>query len=114
MVEQAHFVDAGPLDALSAEQCVVVAVGHQEVGLVLHEGRPVAVLNYCPHFGGPLALGPISTRRGEIICPWHRFRFKLSDGQSATNPAMFATVLPTEVRDGRVYVDTRSLAEEAS
>jgi 3-phenylpropionate/trans-cinnamate dioxygenase ferredoxin subunit len=70
----------------------------------------VAVLNDCPHFGGPLAQGAVSVARGEIICPWHRFRFDLSTGQSVTNPAMVAPLLATEVRGDRVWVDVTALA----
>jgi phenylpropionate dioxygenase-like ring-hydroxylating dioxygenase large terminal subunit len=33
----------------------------------------------CPHMGGPLDSGQIAN--GEVICPWHRFRFDLSTGQ---------------------------------
>ena len=34
------------------------------LGVARKEGRPVAVLNDCPHFHGPLAQGPISVTRG--------------------------------------------------
>ena len=47
--------------------------------------------------------------RGEIICPWHRFRFELGTGKSATNPAMVAPLLPTEVRGDKVWVDVSAL-----
>lgn len=110
MVERATVVEACSLDQLSTEQCVLVRLAGRQVGLVLHGGRPVAVVNDCPHFGGPLAQGAISAARGEIICPWHRFRFDLGTGQSVTNPALVAPLLPTEVRGDKVWVDVSALA----
>ncbi len=111
MVARGALVDACGLDQLSAEQALLVMLAGRRVGLLLHQGRPVAVLDRCPHFSGPLAQGPISTARGEIICPWHRFRFDLTTGQSVTNPAMVATLLPTEVRGDRVWVDVSALTD---
>jgi 3-phenylpropionate/trans-cinnamate dioxygenase ferredoxin subunit len=109
VVKRATLVEACPLDELSAERCKLVGLAGRQVGLVLYAGRPVALVNDCPHFGGPLAQGPISTTRGEIICPWHKFRFDLATGQSVTNPAMVAPLLPTEVRGDTVWVDVGAL-----
>lgn len=109
MVENTTLVDVCALVDLSAEQTRLVAIAGRQVGLVLYQGRPVAILNACPHYGGPLAQGPISQARGEITCPWHRFRFDLATGRSVTNPAMVAPLLPTVVRDGRVLVDVSPL-----
>ena len=112
MVERASLVEACSLDQLATDRCVLVRLAGRQVGLVLHGGQPVALVNDCPHFGGPLAQGAISVTRGEIICPWHRFRFDLGTGRSVTNPAMVAPLLPTEVRGDRVWVDVSALAGE--
>ena len=109
MVASTTLVEACPLEQLSADHATLLQFGHYEVGLVLYQGQPVAVVNSCPHFGGPLAQGPVNGARGEIICPWHKFRFALATGQSVTNPDMAAALLPTEVRDGQVFVDVKAL-----
>ena len=111
MVERGTLVEACALDQLSEEKALLVSLARRQVGLLLHQGQPVAVLNRCPHFSGPLAQGLITTARGEIICPWHRFRFDLTTGQSVTNPAMVATLLPTEVRGDKVWVDIGVLTD---
>ena len=38
----------------------------------------------CSHEGGPLDLGDIEDIDGErcLVCPWHRYEFKLTDGYS--------------------------------
>ena len=102
------WTDACALSELSAEQCRVVEIEGIEVGLVLRAGQPVALLNHCPHFGGPLAHGAVA--RDEIVCPWHRFRFHLADGRSVTNPKMQATWLPARVANSRVEVDLSAIA----
>ncbi len=111
MVEPDTLVEACALDQLTAEKALLVMLAGRRVGLLLHQGRPVAVLDRCPHYSGPLAQGPISTARGEIICPWHRFRFDLATGRSVTNPEMVATLLPTEVRGDKVWVDVSVLRD---
>ena len=45
-----------------------------------------AVDNTCPHAGGPIGEGKLS---GEIVtCPWHAWRYRLSDGAWADNPKL--------------------------
>jgi len=40
----------------------------------------------CSHEGGPLNLGDIEDVGGDrcLVCPWHRYEFKLTDGYSET------------------------------
>lgn len=42
-----------------------------------------AVRNRCPHSGGPLHQGWIDGE-GNLVCPWHRFKFCL-DGEERPN-----------------------------
>jgi len=68
------------------------------------DGRPRAILNVCPHFGGPLE------REGDkLVCGWHKAEFGL-DGRCLRGPARAdsrAMVLPVRVIDGMVtYVYT--------
>ena len=43
------------------------------------DGRLYAVQNACPHQGAPLAAG--SLQEGYVVCPYHAWRFRLSDGK---------------------------------
>lgn len=57
-------------------------------------GRMVAVFNdggeyfaiddFCPHMGASLAGGWLE--QGTVSCPWHAWRFKISDGTWCDNP----------------------------
>jgi nitrite reductase/ring-hydroxylating ferredoxin subunit len=79
----------------------IVDVGGRSVG-VFNVGREFfAVLNRCPHQGGPLCKGNTHgflrsagvgeyqySRAGEIVrCPWHGWEYDLRTGQSWFDPA---------------------------
>ena len=61
-----------------------------------------AVLGRCPHANGPLARGWIED--GEVVCPLHRWRFRLRDGRCTTVRGESIHRFACEVRDGAVWV----------
>jgi apoptosis-inducing factor 3 len=81
-----------------------VMIAERPVAIVRCGEQVYALLDSCPHFGGPLSEGSVSLRRHELICPWHRFRFRLETGASATNPDLLAQTFPVAVDDGDVVV----------
>jgi nitrite reductase (NADH) small subunit len=58
----------------------------------------------CPHRAGPLVEGQLSSRRREVVCPWHRFRYRLDDGVCATNAKVSMQTYPVSVEAGEVFV----------
>src|ERR1700737_1572889 len=76
-------------------------VGGRSVGVFNIGGEFFAVLNRCPHQGGPLCKGNTHgflrsagvgefeySRAGEIVrCPWHGWEYDLRPGQSWSAPA---------------------------
>ena len=79
----------------------IVDVGGRSVGVFNVDGEYFAVLNRCPHQGGPLCKGETLgflrpgevgefhySRAGEIVrCPWHGWEYDLRTGQSWFDPA---------------------------
>src|SRR5207248_6268422 len=79
----------------------IVDVGGRSVGVFNVAGEFFAVLNRCPHQGGPLCLGHTHgflrsagvgeyhySRPGEILrCPWHGWEYDLRTGQSWFEPS---------------------------
>jgi nitrite reductase/ring-hydroxylating ferredoxin subunit len=47
---------------------------------------------YCPHLGAHLASADGCIDNGEIVCPFHKWRFNTNDGRCASVP--YATVVP--------------------
>jgi 3-phenylpropionate/trans-cinnamate dioxygenase ferredoxin subunit len=78
----------------------IVDVAGRSIGVFNVNGEYFAVLNRCPHQGGPLCLGNTLgflhssgvgefhyTRAGEILrCPWHGWEYDLRTGQSWFDP----------------------------
>jgi nitrite reductase/ring-hydroxylating ferredoxin subunit len=64
-----------------------VDVGERKVMLTRVAGRVCALEDTCSHAGGPLHEGTIED--GDVVCPWHGSRFRLSDGAVLGGPATF-------------------------
>ena len=62
----------------------------------------VALSGRCPHAGGSIGQGWVE--EGEIVCPLHRWRFRLSDGRCSTVRGENVHRFPAEVREGMVWV----------
>ncbi|HVC41298.1 MAG TPA: Rieske (2Fe-2S) protein [Candidatus Saccharimonadales bacterium] len=75
-------------DADVAEGALSVAdVDGRKVLLTRVNGAVCALENTCSHAGGPLNEGTVED--GEVVCPWHGSRFRLSDGAVLAGPATF-------------------------
>ncbi len=59
----------------------LVIIGDRRIALILHEGTFLAVQDSCTHNGESLSKGKINFL-GEIICPWHGYRFDLRTGRA--------------------------------
>jgi len=79
---------------------------YEVVGLTLALVRAgeeiVALSDRCPHAGGSLGQGWVE--EGEIVCPLHRWRFRLSDGRCSTMPGENVHRFQAEIRGGIVWV----------
>lgn len=76
-----------------------------EVAVVsLPDATLIAIENWCPHKGGPLAFGKIQD--GVVTCPWHGFRYDLRTGQALgiDQTLLRAHVFQLAVREGNVYL----------
>ncbi len=51
-------------------------------------GSIYAIGAICTHLAGPLDEGPCEN--GEVTCPWHGSRFRMSDGAVVNGPAVYA------------------------
>jgi 3-phenylpropionate/trans-cinnamate dioxygenase ferredoxin subunit len=90
----------------------IVDLDGRSVGVFNVGGEFFALLNRCPHQGGPLCLGPtlgflrsagvgefVYTRPGEVLrCPWHGWEYDIRTGQSWYDPGR------TRVRTYRAHV----------
>ena len=60
----------------------LLIVHGKPICLVLLDHQFYAVEDRCSHRGGSLSKGKINYL-GEVICPWHEYRFNLKTGREA-------------------------------
>jgi nitrite reductase (NADH) small subunit len=63
----------------------------------------VALSGRCPHSGGSLGHGWVE--EGEVVCPLHRWRFRLIDGRCTTIPGERVHRFRCELRGDEVWVE---------
>ena len=81
---------------------VVVVAGHI-VALFNVGGRYYAIDNTCAHRGGPLGEGDLD---GAVVaCPWHGWRWDVTSGANANNPAVTVACFAVTVEQGEIFVE---------
>jgi nitrite reductase (NADH) small subunit len=84
------------------EARVVTAPGNAVAVFRVGE-RYFAIDDVCPHMGASLAGGFVE--EGIVTCPWHYWRFRLSDGTWADNPRIKIGSYPVHVVDDVIRVE---------
>lgn len=74
-----------------------VKVNGKRICLIRHGEKISAIDARCPHAGGPLAGGHLN-EAGEVVCPWHRFAFSSTTGQSESG-GYFVNCYDVEVKE---------------
>ncbi|MGD1840890.1 MAG: Rieske (2Fe-2S) protein [Thermonemataceae bacterium] len=67
---------------MSVKSMRAVQVGARRVCLIRTAAGFFALQDFCPHNKAYLSKGAINDF-GEVICPWHGYRFRIQDGQKA-------------------------------
>lgn len=70
-----------------------------------------ALLDRCPHKGGPLSQGMVFGRH--VACPLHNWTFGLADGEAVAPDEGSTPRFAVKVEDGQVYLDVAELASHA-
>ncbi len=90
-------------DALPQGQVTTVTAGVTAVCLInTAEHGYTALLNRCPHQGGPLGEGQLDGKW--LICPWHGYEYDPKTGDPPDGYGDCATALPLDVRADGLYV----------
>lgn len=77
-------INLGPASALPELLPLDVNVGARRFRLAAVSGGVCAYALQCPHALGPLDDAPIID--GEVVCPWHGYRFDVRTGARADEP----------------------------
>jgi nitrite reductase (NADH) small subunit len=75
------------------------------------EDKVFALLDRCPHKGGPLSQGIV---HGETVtCPLHSWNIGLNDGCANAPDEGCTPKFAVQVKDGEVYLDAQELINHA-
>ncbi|MBI5164450.1 MAG: nitrite reductase small subunit NirD [Magnetospirillum sp.] len=61
-----------------------------------------ALINKCPHRGGPLSEGIVSGKL--VACPMHNWVIDLESGEAAAPDKGCTPALPVRIEDGRLWL----------
>lgn len=76
------------------------------------QNQVFALLDRCPHKGGPLSQGIVFGTH--VACPLHNWTIGLCDGQAAAPDEGRTPKFSVKVEDGQVYLDAHELATLAT
>lgn len=94
----------GKIDRLKEGEAGCVTVEGKTIAVFRFEGKFYAIDDSCPHMGAPLSSGSIQ-EDGTVACPWHYWRFRLSDGAWADNPRIRIGCYRTEVIGEDLHIE---------
>ena len=73
------------------------------------EDKIFALLDKCPHKGGPLSQGIVFGERG--ACPLHGWNMELASGCAIAPDVGCTLKFAVKVEDGQVFLDAKELAQ---
>jgi nitrite reductase (NADH) small subunit len=74
------------------------------------EDRVFALLDQCPHKGGPLSQGIVFGER--VACPLHNWQIELGSGCAVAPDQGCAQKFSVRIENGTVFLDARELNVE--
>jgi nitrite reductase/ring-hydroxylating ferredoxin subunit len=79
-----EFITVARVGEIPEGQGAAYPVDGKMVAVFNDRGEYHAINDFCPHMGASLAGGPLAD--GVVTCPWHAWRFRVSDGTWCDNP----------------------------
>jgi nitrite reductase (NADH) small subunit/3-phenylpropionate/trans-cinnamate dioxygenase ferredoxin subunit len=100
------FVTVAKVGAIAEGSGATFTVGDRLVAVFnLGAGNYHAIDDLCPHMGASLAAGEVYN--GIVTCPWHAWRFRVTDGTWCDNPRIKTTVFDVRVVGDEIQVATK-------
>ncbi|QDU87579.1 Naphthalene 1,2-dioxygenase/salicylate 5-hydroxylase system, ferredoxin component [Pirellulimonas nuda] len=98
-----EFVTVARIGDIPEGEGRVFTVDGRQVGVFNLRGKLHAIDDLCPHQGASLSAGHLD-EQGEVTCPWHAWRFSVTDGKWCDNPRLGVDVFEVREVDGEVQV----------
>lgn len=80
-----------------------IEVAGRTITLTKINNNIFACAHKCPHASGILADGYVDAL-GNIVCPIHRYKFSLHNGQNVSGEGYYLKTYPIKERDAGIFV----------
>lgn len=80
-----------------------IPVGSKTVAVFNQQGTFHAIDDLCMHMGASLAQGEVADLI--VTCPWHGWRFRLTDGTWMNSPKLKTACYPVRVVGDEIQVE---------
>jgi nitrite reductase (NADH) small subunit/3-phenylpropionate/trans-cinnamate dioxygenase ferredoxin subunit len=81
---------------------LTVQAGGKRIALFRVDDAVYAIDDACPHMGASLGAGAVEG--GVVTCPWHGWRFRVTDGAWVSCPNNRNKTYAVRVEGGQVFV----------
>ena len=96
-------IPVGRVGDIADGQSRTIAGPKKDISVFRDGDTYFAIDDQCPHMGASLAGGCVAD--GIVTCPWHAWRFRLSDGAWADNPRVKIGSYPVTVIGDEIHVE---------
>jgi nitrite reductase (NADH) small subunit len=109
-----EWLDLGPVEQipLRGARSVPVAGGDELAVFRTSDDRVYALVNRCPHKGGPLSQGIV--HGDKVACPLHDWKISLVTGEAAAPDQGCVPTIPVRVVAGRIQIARASVVQKAA
>jgi len=109
MMITGDWIDVGALSAIPRRGARTVPVmGGEEIAVFrTGDDHVYALVNRCPHKGGPLSQGIV--HGNTVACPLHNWRISLANGTAQGDDHGCTPTIPARLAAGRVLLDRAAM-----
>jgi nitrite reductase (NADH) small subunit len=109
-----EWLDLGPVTAipLRGARCVPVEGGEEIAVFRTGDDRVYALVNRCPHKGGPLSQGIV--HGDKVACPLHDWKISLVTGEAMAPDKGCVPTIPVKIAGGRIMLGRSAVLSRAA
>src|SRR5688500_880156 len=89
------FHTVGKVHEVKEGEGKTISIGNKLIALFRVDGQHYAIDDVCPHMGSSLSGGDLEI--SIVTCPWHAWRFRVTDGTWADTPRIKLGCYPVRV-----------------
>ena len=110
----ADWLDLGPVEQipLRGARSLPVEGGDELAVFRTGDDRVYALVNRCPHKGGPLSQGIV--QGDKVACPLHDWKISLVTGEAVAPDTGCVPTIPVRVVAGRILIARASAIQKAA